>query len=42
MIQFFPTPIVPQFVYNSTFNEKTWMISQQKGVSEDEGSKEEE
>jgi len=33
MIHFYPTPILPQFVYNNGFNEKTWMISQQKGVS---------
>jgi hypothetical protein len=39
---FLPTPILPQFVYNTGFNEKTWMISQQKGVSEDEASQEEE
>jgi hypothetical protein len=42
IIPFLTTPIVPQFVYNSGFNEKTWMISQQKGVSEDEASQEEE
>jgi hypothetical protein len=42
IMPFFPTPILPQFVYNTPFNEKTWMISQQKGVSEDEGSQEEE
>lgn len=41
-IPFLSTPIVPQFHYNSGFNEKTWMISQQKGVSEDEASQEEE
>jgi hypothetical protein len=39
---FLPTPILPQFVYNTGFNEKSWMISQQKGVSEDEASQEEE
>jgi hypothetical protein len=33
MIHFFTTPIVPQFVYNKGFNEKSWMISQQKGFS---------
>lgn len=42
IIPFLSTPIVPQFVYNNGFNEKTWMISQQKGVSEDEASQEEE
>lgn len=42
MIHYNPNPILPQFVYNSGFNEKSWMISQQKGVSEDEGSQEEE
>jgi|688.fasta_scaffold996354_1 hypothetical protein len=41
-IPFLATPIVPHFHYNSGFNEKTWMISQQKGVSEDEASQEEE
>lgn len=38
IIQFSPAPILPQFTYNSTFNEKSWMITQQKGVSEDENS----
>jgi hypothetical protein len=42
MIQFFPTPILPQFVFNHAFNEKSWMISQQKGVSEDEDEEREE
>lgn len=34
-------PILPRFSYNPTFNEKSWMISQQKGFSEDERSPEE-
>ena len=31
------SPIVPQFTnYNHSFNEKTWMITHQKGHSDDE------
>jgi len=41
MIQFCHAPILPQFTYISAFNEKSWMITQQKGVSEDENSKSE-
>ena len=41
MIHFYNTPILPQFTYNS-FNEKSWMITHQKGISEDENSREEE
>ena len=32
MMQFSYTPILPQFTFN-TFNEKSWMITHQKGVS---------
>ena len=38
IIHFYPTPILPQFVVNNAFNERSWMISQRKGVSEDEGA----
>lgn len=34
-MQIYHTPIVPQFTYSNNFNEKTWTITQLKGVSED-------
>jgi hypothetical protein len=33
IIHYSPAPILPQFTYNPTFNEKSWMITQQKGIS---------
>lgn len=41
-MQIYHTPIVPQFTYSNNFNEKTWTITQLKGVSEDQASPEEE
>jgi len=35
-------PILPHVSYNPSFNERNWMISQQKGVSEDEDNAEDE
>ena len=35
IMQIYHTPIVPQFTYSNNFNEKTWTITQLKGVSED-------
>ena len=37
IIPFYPQPILPQVVFpTNTYNEHTWRITQQKGVSEDE------
>ena len=36
IIPFYPTPIFPQVVFPNSYNEETWRITQQKGVSEDE------
>lgn len=35
MIPLLPQPVMPQFLFNHGYNEKTWRITQQKGVSED-------
>ena len=42
MIPLLPQPVMPQFLFNHGYNEKTWRITQQKGVSEDEASHQEE
>lgn len=34
-IPYHPQPIFPQVVFPSGYNEKSWRITQQKGVSED-------
>ena len=37
IMPFYTQPIMPQAVFpSSTYNEKSWRITQQKGVSEDE------
>jgi hypothetical protein len=35
IMHFSQAPILPQFTYSNNFNEKSWMITQLKGVSED-------
>lgn len=38
IIPYYTQPIVPQVVFsNPKYNEQSWRITQQKGVSEDEG-----